>query len=432
LTLTTSATPDGRIDAVLAELDRERMKDIAVALVGCPSPPGLERPLAELASELLRGAGLEAWTQIIDDEQANAVGRLGSGPASLMLYAPIDTLITGTEADIPWAGRELRPDMMAAPLVDGDLIVGLGAGNPKGHAAVVIAVAEAIAAAGVPLDGELIVGLGAGGMPTNAPAGARRRNIAQGAGCSFMLEQGVWADQAVIAKPGWSASWEEVGLCWFEFTVHGTHTYVGSRHLLPYRNPIVDAASLIAAFEEWAPGYTGRHTEGLVAPQVNIGSIRAGWPEMPSVSSAACKLMVDVRVSPRTTPAEVKAEMESFMATFRHTNPDIEVESEMVLAIPGSRTDPEHPIVTTAISSWEAVTGEAHVPATKMSGGTDANILRNRGIPTVRIGMPKATVRSGDLDFQRGMNTASISDMMRLGEVLTRIAITTLSRTENT
>ena len=61
----------------------------------------------------------------------------------------------------------------AAGPVHGDHVVGLGASNPKGHAAAVMAAAEAIAAAGIPLRGDLLVGLGAGGMPTNgrAPAG---------------------------------------------------------------------------------------------------------------------------------------------------------------------------------------------------------------------------------------------------------------------
>ncbi len=382
--------------------------------------------MAELATRQMGAAGLDAHLQVIDGTQANAVGRTGRSGPSLLLYAPMDTLTTGTEADLPWAGPELRPDMRPSARVEGDLIVGLGAGNPKGHAAVVVAAAEAIVASGLALDGELIVGLGAGGMPTNAPPGATRRNIAQGAGCSFMLEQGVWPDQAVIAKPGWSASWEEVGLCWFRFRIHGTHTYVGSRHLLPYRNPIADAAKLIDAIEAWAPLYSERHTDGLVAPQINIGSIRAGWPEMPSVSSAVCSLMVDVRVSPRATPAEVRAEVAEFVAGFQTDHPEIDLDWEMTLAIPGSHTPPEHPVVRRAIEAWEAVSGEPHRPAERMSGGTDANILRNRGVPTVRIGMPKATVRAGDLDFQRGMNTASVIDMEALAEVLIRIAVTTL------
>ena len=406
-------------------VDERRLRDLAVALVDRPSPPGGERDLAEWIAARLTGNGLEGRVQAIDADQANAVGRLsgsGDGP-DLLLYAPIDTLIAGAADDIPWAGPELACHMQPRAVVEGDLVTGLGAGNPKGHAACVIAAAEAVAAAGVPLSGDLLVGLGAGGMPTNAPPGAPRRNLAQGVGCSFMLEQGVWADRAVIAKPGWSASWEEVGLCWFRLVVNGTHTYVGSRHLLPYRNPIVDAATVVAELERWAVGYTQRHTSGLVAPQVNIGAVRAGWPRMPSVSSAACELTVDVRVSPRAAPTDVRREMQAFVDGVREDHPDLDLDWEMVLSIPGSHTPGDHPVVLSAVAAWEAVEGRVHEPMTAMSGGTDANILRNRGIPTVRIGMPKATLRYADLDFQRGMNTVSVKDMVRLTEVLLRIVI---------
>lgn len=426
-TMNWTAAQQAWFDSAMQAVDEDRLRDLTVALVDRPSPPGGERALAEWIADRLTRNGVEGRTQVVDTEQANAVGRIrgdGTGP-DLLLYAPIDTLVAGSAADIPWAGPRLADHMLPGAEVDGDLVVGLGAGNPKGHAACVIAAAEAVASSAIPLTGDLVVGLGAGGMPTNAAPGTARRNPAQGIGCSFMLEQGVWADRAVIAKPGWSASWEEVGLCWFRLVIHGTHTYVGSRHLLPYRNPIVDAATVITGLERWATAYTERHTSGLVAPQVNIGAVRAGWPEMPSVSSAACVLTVDVRLSPRSTPTQVRREMLEFVARMRADHPGLELDCEMFLSIPGSHTPEDHPVVRSAIAAWEAVEGRSHQPATGMSGGTDANILRNRGIPTVRIGMPKATLRLGDLDFQRGMNTVSVRDMVRLTEVLVRIAIDT-------
>jgi acetylornithine deacetylase/succinyl-diaminopimelate desuccinylase-like protein len=236
-----------------------RLRDLARGLVDIASPTGDEAPLAEHITSTLRAAGLTAATQPIDDRQANSWGRVpgsGTGP-DLKLYAPIDTLTTGDpDQDMPWIGPRWRPDMAAESSVDGDLVIGLGASNPKGHAACVLAAAEAIREADLPLTGDLVVAFGAGGMPTNSLPGSARRNTGQGAGCSFLLEQGVWADYALIAKPGWSVSWEEVGLAWFEVTVHGTHTYVGSRHRLPYRNAVADAgrvAERLSAGESGTP-----------------------------------------------------------------------------------------------------------------------------------------------------------------------------------
>src|SRR5207248_9589014 len=127
----------------------------------------------------------------------------------------------------------------------GDLVIGAGAENPKAYATCVVAAAEAVARAGIPLKGDLLVGLGAGGMPTNKRPRLKRGNAGQGSGCSFMLEQGFRGDFAILAKPGYAVSWEEVGLCWFRVRVKGALNYTGVRHKTPYNNPIVGAAKVI-------------------------------------------------------------------------------------------------------------------------------------------------------------------------------------------
>lgn len=401
------------LERALAAVDDSRLAELATAMIDIASPTGEELRLAEHLVVELERAGLEASLQKIDADQANAVGRLpgtGDGP-SLLLYAPIDTLTTGDpEEDLPWVGPELRPDLLPRSVSQGDLITGLGAGNPKGHGACIIAAAEAVARTAGAQPGDLLVGLGAGGMPTN------RRGAGHGRGCRHMVDHGYRATEAVIAKPGWSVSWEEVGLVWFEVRVAGTHVYVGSRHRLPYRNPIVEMARVIEAIERWAAFYTTRHTDGLVAPQVNIGAIDGGWPGMPAVSSALSRLFVDVRVSPRTTTDQVAAEFGGLMDELRSQG--IDLGWDQYVAIPGSHTPESSPVIVSTIGAWEAVEGRAHVPVTGTSGSTDANILRNAGIPTARVGMPKVT---GIEDFQLGMNTVDVSAMRRLTELLIRV-----------
>ena len=95
--------------------------------------------------------------------------------------------------------------------------------------------------------------------------------------------------------------------------------------------------------------------------------------------------------------------------------------TELALPIPGSRTAPEHWICTAAIRAWEAVAGAGHQPIPATSGATDANILRNRGIPTVRIGLPKAVDDGAELGFAAGMNTVDVAAL----ELLTRHLVTT-------
>jgi succinyl-diaminopimelate desuccinylase len=396
-------------------------------LVNIPSPTGQERPLAEAIASRLNAGGLTATVQRVDTEQANALGLLaGSGDGkSLLLYAPIDTVTSNNEAeDVPWVGPKLRPDMRAQAYVEGDNILGLGAHNPKGHAACIILAAEALAATGVRFLGDLRLGFGAGGMPTNARAGMRP-NSGHGAGCAFMLDHGPLPDFAVIAKSGWTISWEEVGFCWFEVRVRGTHNYVGSRHLLPYRSAIHDAMKLIDALENWFPTWTSQHRSGLVAPQGVVSFIEAGWRRMPAFTPAICRFRVDLRIAPDTTPAAAK---QAFGDMIESTARDlgIDVEWETIVEIPGSRTPMDNWIIRSAISGWETIEGRPHEVISGLSGATDANILRAAGVPTARVGLPKA--RLSNMDFALGMNAANVADMMRLTRHLIYVAIDTCTR----
>lgn len=409
-------------DLLAAALDgvrADRLRELVTALVDIASPTGDEAPVARHLAERLGAGGLRARVQPLDDRQANALGRLpgaGTGP-SLLLYAPVDTVTSDSaDEDLPWAGPELRPDMRAAARVDGDRVTGLGAGNPKGHAACVLGAVEAVAAAvratGQGLPGDLLAGFGAGGMPTHARPGARPAS-GHGVGCSVLVEQGgAHADAAVIAKPGWTVSHEEVGLAWFDVVVRGTHTYVGSRHRLPYRNAVAAAGPVVERLERWFDDYARRHTDGLVAPQGVVASITAGAGRTAAFTPAECRVRVDLRLSPRTSPAQAHREL---VAALAGTGAEV----EPGVAVAGTRTDPDHWVARRARAAWEAESGRPHEELTGTSGATDANVLRSRGVPTVRVGMPKPP----DLDFTAGMNTVDVPDMVRLTRLLVRVAL---------
>ncbi|BBH67884.1 hypothetical protein ACTI_45690 [Actinoplanes sp. OR16] len=409
--------------AVLSRITSARLRDAAVAITSIPSPTGREAPLAAWLAGQMRVSGIDGHVQSIDADQANAVGRVASSRTGrdLMLYAPIDTLTTGDEQeDVPWIGPALRPDMRAEGVVQGDLVHGLGAGNPKGHAACVLvtgqAYAEAVAATGVRPRGDLVLAFGAGGMPTNA-IGDGRANTGHGVGASFLLERGWYTDHAIIAKPGDFVAHDEVGLCWFEITIKGIHTYAGSRHRLPYRNPIVVAGEVASRLEAWLADFPIRHRTATAAPQGIIGAVAGGWERMLAVTPAVCRLRLDIRLAPGRQPLDVRRELAAFLATI-----DAEIDCELVNHIPASVTDPDDWVITETIRAWEAAAGRPHRPVRDNSGATDANILRARGIPTARVGMPKPALPG--IDFALGMNTVEVTAMRRLCEVLARVAVT--------
>ncbi len=418
------------LDACLAQIDRGRLEALVTAMTAIPSPTGEERALAEFMVQTLRASGLDAAYQPIDAMQGNALGwcRGTGGGADLMLYAPIDTHIAGDAAeDCPWVGGELRRDMLPTPVTEDGFVIGLCAENPKGYAACAVAAAEAVRRAGIPLRGDLMVGLGAGGMPTNKRPGLGRYNAGQGNGCSFMLEQGFRPDFAVIAKPGWSVAHEEVGLAWFRIRIGGYLGYTGQRHRLKHKNPILDAMVVVRELEEWFPEYTLRNTSGLVAPQGSIGAIEGGWPHKPAFIPAACDLYVDLRLSPRTDPVEARQQLRDALEAIERRHPDIEAGCEMILAIPGATTPPDNWIITSSIRAWEAVAGRPHLPRTGTSGATDANVLRGRGIPTARIGMPPPG-RAYPYENTFSMGVVEIDGMVELTKCLVRIAVDTCTR----
>ena len=417
-----------------AEISADRLRELAVAMTNIASPTGEE---AALAADLVRRArdqGMEADFQPLDEGQANAVLQYagqGTGPA-LLLYAPIDTHTTGDEADdLPWAGSELRADMRPVATVAGRFVMGLGANNPKGHAACVIAAVEAVYRAGVPLRGSVWAGLGAGGMPTNQwrPGAAARRDVGHGRGAAFMLERGFRPDFAVIAKTGWAVAWEEVGLTWVRVRVRGEFNYTGIRHFTRYRNPIVDAAQVIDELERWFPDYSRRNTSGLVAPQASIGAIEGGWTYKPTYIPAACDIYLDVRLSPRTTVGDFRQQFGEVADAIRARHPEVEIDWKQLLIVPGTHTDPANWIIQSCMRGWEAVEGRSHESRRNQSGATDANVLRGLGVPTARVGMP----RVGDDapvpdDFSKGMNVVDVEDMVRLTRVLAYCIIDTCTR----
>lgn len=407
-------------------MSRDRLLELCCAIVDVASPTGEEAELAELIAAELSTAGLAGQVQRIDETMASAHGRLagvGAG-ASLMLYSPIDTVSAGSEsADVPWIGPVLRADMRPAAEVRGDVVVGLGAQNPKGHAACVMAAAEALSASGAALKGDLLVGFGAGGMPANS--GGPGLADGHGIGCARLVEL-LRPDHGLIAKTGWAVSWEEVGLSWFEVEVRGSHTYVGSRHLLPYRNAIADAGKIVAGLEEWFPRWTERHRDRLIAPQGVVAAIGGGWPHKPAFTSAACRFWVDLRLNPRTSPQEAAEEFGDELNRLAGSI-GADVSWREIVSVPGTSTSPDEEVIQTSIRCWERSTGADHAPIGGLSGATDANIMRALGVPTARLGLPKISPERLDghdeIDFQLGMNAVDVIDMERLTRLLIRITV---------
>jgi acetylornithine deacetylase/succinyl-diaminopimelate desuccinylase-like protein len=409
----------------------EELRDRTAEVVGISSSVGEEALLASYFVDFLAAEGLASTFQKFGPARGNAVARhRGNGTgAELLLYAPIDMHIAGrTGKDGPWLRLDGRPDLHPEAFVDGDYIVGLGAENPKGHAVCVAVAAAALARAKVPLRGDVIVGLGGGGMPQNATP--QNPDAGHGVGAAYMLEHGVKPDFAVIAKPGGAVAYEEVGLCWFRISVHGSFSYAGIPRREPVRNAVVDAATVVTRLNAWFPEYTVRNTSGLVAPLGTVSAIAGGWPEKPAFLPDRCEIYVDLRISPRTTTADAARQFGDALDAIRAAEPGITFDCEMTAAIPGTSTPPENWIIRSSVRAWEAAYGREHVLRIGTSGATDANILRAHGVPTARVGMPVLGA-AAPFAGRFSMGVVSADAMLTLTKTLIAIAIDTCTRTRD-
>ena len=418
------------IERALTAIDDRANLDLLIELVNIANPTGEERPMAEHLESAMRTRGLASYLMPIDSQSANVVGRYGNhlGP-SILFFAPLDSAISHlADEEVPWAGPAMRPDMLPHAVIDGERVLGMSAVNPKAHIVAIVAAISAVAKANIPLTGRAIAAFGAGGAPSNKRPANARYNVGHGAGCEFLLQQGVRADFAVVAKPGYSVQWEEVGIVWFRVRVHGTQTYVGRKHVFKDDNPIVHAAKVIEALERWIPEYSKRHTSGLVGPQGAVGAIEGGWRYKPSFPPAACDLYVDLRISPRAAPMQVWREMDACLEQVR-TSLGIRIDNELIVAVDGPATDPENWIVRSGVRAWEETEGRTHAAIKNTSGQTEAVILRRHGIPTARIGLPTImSPEQGALDAPHSVGVAEPATIRNLASIYVRMIIDTCTR----
>jgi acetylornithine deacetylase/succinyl-diaminopimelate desuccinylase-like protein len=260
----------------------------------------------------------------------------------------------------------------------------------------------------------------------------RRTVTGHGVGAAVLLDElrrsGAFPDAAVIAKSGWFVQHEEVGIAWIDIVVRGTHTYVGARHRLPYRNAIADASRIVLALEdEFADA--ARFASGTLEPQSIVASLVGGWDRMSAFLPASARIRCDIRLLPGESALVGLDRVETVLDRLRDGDSGFDATAEVTLDIAGSRTDIDHWICNAARAGWEQVEGRPHQTPQRLSGSTDANILRNGGLPTVRVGLPKVRADGDELGFAEGMNTVDAAAMVSLTELLVRTVVYVHDRT---
>ncbi len=417
-------------EAAVARLNPERLKGLLVALTGIHSPTGATGAASAFMARHLSSIGMKARYLPMNEQTGNVLAekRGSGGGAAVMLYAPIDTHLEGGEADQPWVGPPGFPDLQPHARVEGDWVYGLGSSNPKAMVATLTEVATAILESGAPLIGDLLVGLADGGMPVDIAA---RGHAGMSNGVNHLLNRGAAADFAIIMKPWNFVYHEEPGLGWFKLRIHGSYGYAGVPRGTPgFRSSVTPLATVVPELEQWLIDYAERNQSGVIKPHGWIAGINSGSSERPSFPSAVTEIFFDVRINPRTSPAEVKAQFARFVSGLSARHPEIELDWEMFGSAPGGTTDPGNWIIQSARRGWELVEGRPHPEPDPLGGQTDGAALRRFGVPTARIGWPWPAAGSplAIAEGLGGMGATFIPDLMPCARKITYALIDTLTR----
>lgn len=418
-------------ERALALLDKDKLQRLLYNLTDIHSPTGSTGAVCRYLLDHLKQLGVDTKYLPITDQSAAGIARVNGigGGANLLLYAPIDTHLEGDDSDFPWAGPTRTVDLKPEALEIGDWIFGLGSSNPKAMVATLAEVFRCVFEAKIPLVGDLSFGFADGGMPVSI---GKRNNAGMSNGVLHLLNHGGSPDYAIIMKPWNWVYHEEPGMAWFKITVWGTLGYAGVPRETPgFRSSIVPAARVILALEDWLPKYTQANTSGVVRPDGWISALRAGWPERPAFPSAATEIYFDVRVNPRTTPAEVKAQVDAFLAGLSAEQPDLRIEWEMYGSTPGGSTSPNNWIIQSARRGWETVEKRAYPEEPDLLGGqTDGSLMRALGIPTARMGWPwPATGAPAEVaEGLGGMGATYVPDLLPCAEKVLYAVIDTCMR----
>lgn len=420
-----------KVRAAQAAFDREIFRELIGGMIAIPSPSGEEREVAQFAADFMSSHGLQGEIQLISEKQANALGRLPSklkSGGSLLIYGGLDSHIGYGPEEARWVAQPYPQVLKPEAVWNGDEISGLCADNPKGLAACAAMAGICLAQSGIEFDGDITVGLGAGGMPTLSRPGFTNHFVGHGVGAVFMLERGVTPDYCIFCKPRYTVSWEEVGLCVFRVTLVGGITYTGARHAVPsYASPFPKLPRVISALESWFPEFTKKFAVNGIVPQGAIAAINGGTDYTPITAAGRVELLVDLRVTANSTPADVQRELQQCLNGIMAENPDIKLQLDLVLAMPGAITPKENWIVQSMIRAWEATENRKHEDLVNFSGYTDASIIRRLGIPTARLGTPPRA-RPADPTDTMPMSRLHIDDAHKLVDVIIRSAIDTCCR----
>jgi putative selenium metabolism hydrolase len=352
-----------RLSAAMKEREARFLAD----LIRIRSYTGQERPVVERTLQELEAIGCnEVW----QDSAGNALGRIGRGQRMILYNAHLDTNEVADEREWPHPPLE--------PVVEGDVMYGLGASDCKGGVAAIVYGAALLKALDISDDFTLLV------------MGATLEEDAEGFALRSLVERdGVWPDVVLLAEAtDLSLRRGQRGRCEVRVRTEGRAAHASQPHL--GESAILKMLPVVAALE----GMNGSLPVDPIFGAGNQVVTLIEGPHTPNSVPSWCEVAVDRRLVPGETPenvlAGIRAVVEPLGATATITVQPVLTHTGLRLDgpsfYPGWLLSEDHPLLAAGQDTCRALFGaEPSVGVWRFS--TDGTYSAGAaGIPSLGFG----------------------------------------------
>ena len=351
-------------DAVLEQVDRDRIVDVACNLANIVSITGEEEAVAKYLGSEFAKLGMEVEYQYVEDGRPNVVGRLkgSGGGATLMFNAHMDHFDNPQET-----------------VVEDDRIYGRGLVNMKAAFPCYVEAVAALKKAGVKLKGDLIIA-GVVGEIEKAQVGRFQGKTYRGAGVGarYLMDHGVMADMCIIGEPtGLHVQIGNAGLVWARVSVDGKATRF-----------VLAACKVAQAIQDWEKEYQRKNPHKFMLPTVQLGAIDGGNAFKPGTRPTT-DIFVIVKTLPGAVPLAIKRDLEAVCEKVKKRESDIlDIRVDLYLSTDGYEISKSEYVVKAMAQAHKTVFGKP-VPYPKpirYGITSDGSRIAAYGVPAITYG----------------------------------------------
>ncbi len=351
-------------DAVIEQVDRNRIVELACNLANIVSITGEEEEVAKYLGSEFERLGMEVEYQYVEDGRPNVIGRLkgSGGGATLMFNAHMDHFDNPQET-----------------VVEDDRVYGRGLVNMKAAFPCYIEAVAALQKAGVKLKGDLIIA-GVVGEIEKAQVGRFQGKTYRGAGVGarYLMDHGVMADMCIIGEPtGLHLQIGNAGLVWARVSVDGRATKF-----------VLAACKVAQAIQDWEKEYQRKYPHKFMLPTVQIGALDGGNAFKPGTRPTT-DIFVIVKTLPGAVPLAIKRDLEVVCEKVKKRDGDIlDVRVDLYLSTDGYEISKSEHVVKAMARAHRTVFGSPvpHSKPIRYGITSDGSRIAAYGVPVITYG----------------------------------------------